>query len=216
MIITKGYLLKREDYDLFDEIVTFINQYGLVFKCFSSGSRKINSKNGRHLNYGNWLEFEFFYSQNKLSRLKKVSTISYIDEKYKNKWSLEFINEIYCQIKIDNKKFFDFYQDVINMIINNFNDYYIIVLICIKIIKLLNLPIKIKDVNEVNFILYGDNKKIVFSKLMCDNIYEIFTTEKINMLDQFNLNEIKLLILQFTKFINNNTNIFVTCLKWLI
>ena len=42
-IITKGYLIARNDYQMFDEIITFINEFGNKFVCLAQGSKKIES-----------------------------------------------------------------------------------------------------------------------------------------------------------------------------
>ncbi len=221
MVITKGYLLSREDYDLFDEIITFINTYGLVFKCFSVGSRKISSKNARNLNYGDYLEFEFFYSPNKLSRLKKVTTISHINEEYKNRWSLSLINELYLQIKINNKKYFEIYQNVIDMLLNNMNDYYIMIYICLNIIKMLNLPINIDNPEYSDYLwTYKFNQKQNVHHL-CDNIKlvlkKIINNEDVVQkdIDLFNLSELKFIVRQLISLIIDKTNIYIACLTWI-
>ena len=202
MVITKGYLLSREDYDLFDEIITFINTYGLVFKCFSVGSRKISSKNARNLNYGDYLEFEFFYSPNKLSRLK-------------------LINELYLQIKINNKKYFEIYQNVIDMLLNNMNDYYIMIYICLNIIKMLNLPINIDNPEYSDYLwTYKFNQKQNVHHL-CDNIKlvlkKIINNEEVVQkdIDLFNLSELKFIVRQLISLIIDKTNIYIACLTWI-
>ncbi len=75
-VITKGYLIHRADYDVFDEVITIINEHNLKFTCFAQGTKKINSKNARHLDYGNYLELDFFYSPNNLSKFKKATIIN--------------------------------------------------------------------------------------------------------------------------------------------
>ncbi len=147
MITTKGYLISKQDYDLFDEIIVFLNEYGLKFTCFSSGSRKIKSKNGRSLFFGNFLEFSIFYSENKISRLKKVTTLSTLDDDNRNKISLWLINQIYTQLKIEHIKFFHFYQEILYLNLNNHNDYLIMLLICIKLIKWFHLL----DFNHIDY-----------------------------------------------------------------
>ena len=59
-IITRGYLVARQDYDIFDEILTFINEYGNRFIMFAPGTKRITSKNARALFFGNFLEIQFF------------------------------------------------------------------------------------------------------------------------------------------------------------
>ena len=82
-IITRGYLVARQDYDIFDEILTFINEYGNRFIMFAPGTKRITSKNARALFFGNFLEIQFFYARNdtKLSKLKKVISLDQINYK---------------------------------------------------------------------------------------------------------------------------------------
>lgn len=73
--ISKGYLIYRQDYELFDEIIAFINEYGNIFTLIALGTKKILSKNSRNLFYGCLSEFSFFASRdidNKMGKLKKV------------------------------------------------------------------------------------------------------------------------------------------------
>jgi DNA repair protein RecO (recombination protein O) len=79
--IYRGYIIHKQPYQVFDEIVTFLIANGRKITCLSMGSRKIISKNARHLFLGSYVEFEFFQSrhEDKLSRLKKVTTIKSID-----------------------------------------------------------------------------------------------------------------------------------------
>lgn len=76
--ICKGYLVYRQDYNYFDEIIGFINEYGNLFFNIALGTKKILSKNARNLFYGCLSEFEFFASKNidfKMGRLKKVTLL---------------------------------------------------------------------------------------------------------------------------------------------
>ena len=136
LVITKGYLLNKIDYGDFDEIISFINEYGIKFTCFSSGSRKIMSKNARHLNFGCLCEFEFFNSTNKISRLKKVSTITYFEQEYQFNYALHILNDYFNQIDFEDKKYFELYQKVIYYILNDVNEYLIILYICVSLYKL--------------------------------------------------------------------------------
>lgn len=76
LVVTKGYLIAKYKYNLFDEILIFLNEHGNKFVCYALGTRKINSKNSFALVFGNFLEFEFFYSNNpkKISKLKKSNS----------------------------------------------------------------------------------------------------------------------------------------------
>jgi DNA repair protein RecO (recombination protein O) len=79
--IYSGYVITKQPYQTFDEVVTFLKNDGQKISCLSRGSRKIESKNARHLFLGSYVEFEIFQSrhEDKLSRLKKVTTIENID-----------------------------------------------------------------------------------------------------------------------------------------
>lgn len=79
-IITKGYLISKIDYQIFDEVITFINEYGNKFTCLAQGTKKINSHNARNMQLGNYCEFQFFLArnENKMSKLMKVNAIDKI------------------------------------------------------------------------------------------------------------------------------------------
>jgi len=70
----QGYLIKKIDYQVFDEIITFIGTDGNKYTCLSLGSKRITSKNARNLFLGNYCEFEVFLARHKdkISKLKKV------------------------------------------------------------------------------------------------------------------------------------------------
>ncbi|MDE5949456.1 MAG: hypothetical protein K2G54_01095, partial [Malacoplasma sp.] len=73
--ITNGFLIFRKDYEMFDETLGFINEYGNIFSVLALGTRKILSKNSRNLFFGCLSEFSFFASRDidfKMGKLKKV------------------------------------------------------------------------------------------------------------------------------------------------
>jgi recombinational DNA repair protein (RecF pathway) len=76
-----GYVINKQPYQVFDEVVIFLISNGKRIACLSRGSLRINSKNARHLFVGSYVEFQIFQSrhEDKLSRLKKVITIKPID-----------------------------------------------------------------------------------------------------------------------------------------
>lgn len=139
LIVTKGYLINRQDYDVFDEILTFINEFGNRFVCFAPGVRRITSKNARSLIYGNFLEFEFFYSKNKMSKLKKVTTISSVDFKYSCTVAMNTINELLSYVSRMNSALYSFYQEILAEIMLEKDDYLISCYAFIKFIKITNL-----------------------------------------------------------------------------
>jgi DNA repair protein RecO (recombination protein O) len=79
--IIKGYLFKKINYGVFDEIISFISPNNHKYSCLSKGSKKIESKNGRNLFLGDFIEFEIFESrsEDKLNRLKKAITVDHED-----------------------------------------------------------------------------------------------------------------------------------------
>jgi DNA repair protein RecO (recombination protein O) len=79
--IYHGYLIKKSSFQTFDEIVIFLIATGQKIPCISMGSRKITSKNARNLFVGSYLEIQIFQSRSdeKLSKLKKVTTIKSLD-----------------------------------------------------------------------------------------------------------------------------------------
>lgn len=150
LTITKGYLIDRKNINTFDEIITFINEHGLKFVCFSAGSKKIKSKNARNLVFGSWTEFEFFYSQTKMSRLKKATILSDFNLEFTNKMSFFVLNELYSLLEIDEKWYFDFYQNILAYNSNKINDYLLILFIIINIYKKSGIVIDFKRCVKCN------------------------------------------------------------------
>ncbi|MDE7221971.1 MAG: hypothetical protein K2N40_01730, partial [Ureaplasma sp.] len=93
------------------------------FVCYALGTRKINSKNSFSLIFGNFLEFEFFYSNNpeKISKLKKVTTLNAIN--FENSFNLGILvaNDI-LSIKKTNKNDYIFYQNILLKVYKNENE----------------------------------------------------------------------------------------------
>ncbi len=121
LTIKKGYLIKQQDYELFDEILTFICGDGKRYHIYAPGVRKITSKNSRSLFYGNYLEFEFFASRfdQKLSKLKKVTTLSNVSFAVSHHPSLDLISETLALVPDFNEEDFEFYQKILNYILLN-------------------------------------------------------------------------------------------------
>lgn len=113
-IITKGYLINKSDFQTFDEIITFINEFGNKFVCLSQGSRKIESKNGRNLLIGNYCEFQFFLARNedKVSKLVKANAISRVEWPIYRQ-SFQTLNILANQLVYPNVKNFKFYQQML-------------------------------------------------------------------------------------------------------
>ncbi|MGL4948400.1 MAG: DNA repair protein RecO [Mycoplasma sp.] len=232
LLVTKGYLLRKTPHNDFDEIIDLINEYGIKFTCISLGSRKIISKNNYHLNVGNFLEFEIFHSENKLSKLKKVTTLSYLEESKKANYALFVINEAFAQIDLNHKRWFNLYQDVILSMMQDINDYITILYLLVKIYELSGLNICFNNCfycGSTKFIKTVDfNKYQVVCKLCLDpQKHKVFkksnmiTFQKMHSSDQGKLvdhriediDDLRELIKTVMTFIYDNLGIFFESLK---
>lgn len=232
LIITHGYLLHKEDYDEFDEIITFINEHGNKFKCISKGSRKILSKNNAHLNYGNYLEFEFFHSETKLSKLKKVHTLSYMPENIKLNLSLFLINEVYSQIEMDEKKWFILYQKLIFYILRDYNEYLIMLWLCVNVYKFSGLNIDFNSCYKCGGSLHIKSLELDSYRGVCNHCFNSklnyeYDTDMIKLLEkiqnnQINIESIKInnikklipLLKSLIIFVAKNSGIYIDTAKW--
>lgn len=119
-IITKAYLINRKDYELFDEIITFINEYGNIFTVLALGVKKILSKNSRNLFYGCLSEFEFFSSRdidNKIGKLKKVLILeNNID--ISNRFPLILLNKAIYVCKLKGTNVFEYLSYIVLLLKN--------------------------------------------------------------------------------------------------
>ncbi|MEG2245706.1 MAG: DNA repair protein RecO [Malacoplasma sp.] len=147
--ICKGYLLTKVDYQIFDEIITFLTETGNLFTCLSRGTRKIASKNARNLIYFSLIEFEFFNSRQpntigKLMRAKRIenedSSKSYISSTVNNV-SLLFINEIICNQKLSGLSVYNFYKTLMETKIEHDDNYVLVIYSLIKLVKILGWKI---------------------------------------------------------------------------
>ncbi|MGL4951316.1 MAG: DNA repair protein RecO [Mycoplasma sp.] len=232
LIVTKGYLIKKSPYQDFDEIIEFINEHGLKFTCISLGSRKICSKNAYHLNFGNYIEFQFFHSEEGLSRLKKVTTLSYLPEERKLNYSLFVINEVYSQINVDSKFWYKLYQDIIFSIIQDINDYLIVLFLLISVYKNIGLSINFNGCyycSTKNFIKTVDFDHFGVVCKSCNLKYNLKCFKKSNLIifqqmQELNQKQLKSLNIEDIKdfidliksvmfFINSNSGIFFETLK---
>lgn len=160
LVVTKGYLLARYDYGVFDEILVFLNQFGNRFTCLALGTRKITSKNARALLFGNYLEIELFYSSNgeKLSKLKKVVAINQIGLKYASNLALLTLGDVISKTPQTNKSWFMFYQDVLVKVLMDFDGYKLSIYIYLYFIKYVFKQVKIFKCKH-----YTENSKILWS-----------------------------------------------------
>lgn len=102
--ILNGYLLKKINYQVFDEVITFLGEDGNKYTCMSLGSKKIESKNSRNLFFGSKIEFQFFQSRSheRISKLKKAVALDELDWPLQSSDSLMLLNEI--AVNINNSK----------------------------------------------------------------------------------------------------------------
>lgn len=228
-VITKGYLINREDYDTFDEILTFYNEHNVKFTCYSRGSKKINSKNARNIDYGNYLEFELFYSSTKLSRLKKVTSINELDIQHKKKISLLLLNEFIYKYNLENDKIYDFYQMCIFYMNAKINDYLLILYIIINFYKISGLTINFNhcckcndklnliniDFNNSSMICRNCNENKIISQSLIDFIKEVFINKKYNisLFKDFDIKELRIVIYQMISYLYDTSGIFLSTIK---
>ncbi|GAA5414350.1 DNA repair protein RecO [Ureaplasma ceti] len=199
LVVTKGYLINRQDYDVFDEILTFINEFGNRFTCFAPGVRKITSKNARALIYGNYLEYEFFYSTKKMSRLKKVTTITAIDFKQSCSVALTVVNDLLAFAHKFSRNLYAFYQEILAEVLLQKDEYILACYAFIKFIKISNLRFETKcctkcysefDLITLSFARHGfvcQNCMAFepqFSKEELRLVKELLDSENLNSLDK--------------------------------
>lgn len=158
LVITEGYLIGRYNYLEFDEILVFINKFGNKFTCIAKGTKKIQSKNARALQWGNFLQIELFHSSstNKLSKLKKVTILNNLDFKKSCNLALITISDVLCSLKTTNLKCFNFYQEIIIKILNDYDEYKLSIYIFIYFIKHF-----LKTIKVINCI-HNKNQKYYF------------------------------------------------------
>jgi len=113
-IITKGYLIAKNDFQVFDEIITFINEHGNKFVALAQGTKKIESHNARHMVLGNYCEFQFFLAraEDKVSKLMKINAIKPIEwPNYRQ--SLITLNSLANQLVYPDRKNYQFYEKML-------------------------------------------------------------------------------------------------------
>lgn len=146
-IITKGYLIVKQDFETFDEIITFINEFGNKFVALAKGTRKIQSKNGRNLIEGNYCEFQFFLARdmNKVSRLMKAHVIRSIEwPNYRQ--SLVTLNSLANQLIYPDKKNYKFYDSLLPLVsTKTMSDMQAELIVLAQYCKLTGIDIHVKD-----------------------------------------------------------------------
>lgn len=115
--VTTGYLVKKIDHKTFDEVLIFLTKEGKKVLCLSLGSKKIMSKNGRNIFYGEPLEIEYFAARytDKMSKLKKVTSLGSLDWNIQSNLKLIVLNEFVEYIG-ESAKLFKFYEEKIQQI----------------------------------------------------------------------------------------------------
>lgn len=212
--ITKGFLIARLDHDIFDEIITFIDDYGNKFVCLAKGTKKIYSKNARNLQIGNYCEFIFFLAReaNKISKLVKVNVIKQIQ------WpvfrtSFFLLNELANKLIYPSIKNFNFYKNLLSITTNpSFNDRKAQLIVLQKFCKLSGIELFVDKC-----VLCGSNKiktmNFNLNGLICQNCFAR------NNKELYPLNFNKLVYFLFKEkydSINNFSNYYQSLINYLI
>ncbi len=225
-IITKGYLINRCDYGMFDEVISFINEHGNIFTVLSLGVKKILSKNGRNLFYGCLSEFWIFASRdidNKMGKLKKVNILEN-NISISTRTPLILFSKIIYDSKLKGEKTFKFFEELVDFVknYNETNDYLIMTHMLHKIMDILGIkPIldkccfcENKNIYSFSFINNGFVCKQHFN-LEQDLKYESETIKLIYMskdknifkINNFNILTQKIVIKIFLYYMDLNSGI---------
>lgn len=110
----EGFVLKKLDYEDYDEIITvFCKEYGLI-SFYAPGVRRITSKNKTALQLFTAANFEIFKSPtNRLSKLKKanlIETHARIADAYFNYLLASAITTVSLSFFRDGEKSYEYYQ----------------------------------------------------------------------------------------------------------
>ena len=228
LVITKGYLIKVDEYNVFDNIITFINEHGHKFVAIALGTRKINSKNANALRLGNYNEFEFFHArfENKTSKLKRIVTINELKWPIYNK-SFFLLNELVNKLNYPNKLNYEFYNEMLPYTIQEINhDKQNILMLLMKFCKISGINIWVKNcvicnnsqVQTISFKNHGlicnmcfDKKQNTEYNLSLSKLITYLFNEEYNQLETFN-NEFDFAIKLLKKYINSNLGIKIETL----
>jgi DNA repair protein RecO (recombination protein O) len=173
--IVNGYLINKLNYQVFDEIITFITPTNERISCLSLGSRKIESKNGRNLFLGNFNEFQIFQSRsdNKLSKLKKTVVIKPIHYELQPNPSFILLHECINSAPPNTNNLFTFYEDMLNLLSQNkYQSEELTLIILTKYCKVLGLVLEVnqcvfcgsKKLKTISFAKHGMLCPICFAK----------------------------------------------------
>lgn len=143
--IVKGYIVNRIDYEIFDEIITFICDTGNYFTVVAKGVKKILSKNAKALFYGALVEIEFFASRkfNGIGKLKKINLLEKNSFDLNNRKSLLVLNSLVWLGKLSGINFYNFFKKTIDLIKNENDDNALILYILISAAKFLGIRLNI-------------------------------------------------------------------------
>lgn len=187
-----GYLIHQKNFNVYDEILTYLTEDGYIKTLYALGVKKINSKNSRSIKYGNLVEIEFFNTTNinKISKLKKIVNITEFDLKKSQSLALLLMNGIVFIQKYIDKNVYLIYQEILVLINRNYNEYFISI---IAIIKLINYFYKyLSQFKTINYYFYNNliNKNslklnnsefdflnnIINENITVANLYKYFST----------------------------------------
>ncbi len=126
-----GYLIHSKDFNLYDQILTYITEDGFIKTFYALGVKKINSKNARSIKIGNFVEIEFFNSS-KLSKIKKICNINEYDFKKCKNLALLIMNAIIYFQKYIDKNVYYMYKEFLVLILREYNEYFLSIIIITK------------------------------------------------------------------------------------
>lgn len=126
-----GYLIHSRDFNLYDQILTYITEDGFIKTFYALGVKKINSKNARSIKIGNFVEIEFFNSS-KISKIKKICNINEYDFKKCKNLALLIMNAIIYFQKYIDKNVYYMYKEFLVLILREYNEYFLSIIIITK------------------------------------------------------------------------------------
>lgn len=126
-----GYLIHSKDFNLYDQILTYITEDGFIKTFYALGVKKINSKNARSIKIGNFVEIEFFNSS-KMSKIKKICNINEYDFKKCKNLALLIMNAIIYFQKYIDKNVYYMYKEFLVLILREYNEYFLSIIIITK------------------------------------------------------------------------------------
>ena len=199
--IINGYLINKTNYQVFDEIITFITPNNERISCLSLGSRKIESKNGRNLFLGNFNEFQIFKSRSndRLSKLKKAIVIKNIGYDLQPNYVFILLNTCVNASPPNTNDMFLFYEEMINLLTQKqlSNDELTLVIL-MKYCKLIGLNLDVnkcvecgnKKLKTISFAKHGMLCPICFARER-NQLFELDVSRLIYSLFNEKFNDLK-------------------------